>query len=40
MTGRITELNNKLRSLRPLNSGEIKRLREEFIIATLIIPMP
>lgn len=33
MTGKITELNNKLRSLRPLNSGEIKRLREEFIIS-------
>lgn len=33
MDGSIAELNNKLRSLRPLNSGEIKRLREEFIIS-------
>lgn len=32
MNDRITELKNKLNSLRPLSSGEIKRLREEFII--------
>lgn len=32
MNDKITELKNKLSSLRPLNSGEIKRLREEFII--------
>lgn len=29
---KITELKNKLSSLRPLNDGELKRLREEFII--------
>lgn len=30
---KITELKNKLASLRPLNEGELKRLREEFIIS-------
>ena len=32
MNDRITELKNRLNSLRPLSSGELKRLREEFII--------
>lgn len=33
MNDRLTELKNKLNSLRPLNSGELKRLKEEFIIS-------
>jgi len=32
----INELEIKLRSLRPLNKSELKRLRDEFIIETII----